>query len=121
MALQFEELIKTQKKIDNLPLSDEELAYVQETEEYIDTKILSNLKSQHTKIYIDLCIATFVWSPVHSISLKEKISDRRRLLMIEELNRRFFAAGWVLDYEYANELNFESDYLVLRGNMSKSC
>jgi len=114
MAIKYKKIMGIRSKIKPDPLTEIELSTISEGEDYIDSVIKDQFsKGSHNTIYIDLCVANFMYSM--TTKSRTKIPDDRRMLMYKELNRRYNKAGWDTTVEIAQEANFESDHWVLKG------
>jgi hypothetical protein len=108
MAIKFKK-IKTSESI----LTEDELKIVSSTEDYIDSQIREQ-KSE--VIVIPLSIAKFHFCPTRNSKIV--LSTDRRILMSNELERRYRKAGWEATVHVNDELdirNIEGDVWVLTG------
>ena len=115
MAIKYKEIATKHKKIQEAPLTEEEINYVDKIESYIDDKITSSFNND--KVSIDLLIASFEWNPFTKDT--RTIEYKRRVKMQQELEKRYKKAGWkikiVLD-EGLDGPNFQGpDYWILSG------
>ena len=108
MAIAFKDI---DDKLRLSPLNSEELGMIQEVESFIDGEIIKGYNGE--SIYIDLSIADFRQKLSGGY---RNIADPRRILMHEELTRRYEAAGWKCDNEIGDSREMCSrDYWVLKG------
>ena len=119
MAVKFKDVYDLKKKIDTAPLSEEELKFLEEIENYIDSEIVDKYpKSLYNEVRIDLCIPTFRYNTV-----TKKASDfrpSRQGVMQKELEKRYREAGWTIYYDLDDGLDGPNrsgaDYWVLKGS-----
>lgn len=111
MAINYEEL---KKRVTTEPLSTEELNMIDKVEEYIDGEIIRQFdKSPYGDISIFLGIANFNYDPIAKATTF--FGERRKSLMSKELNKRFKAAGWKIEYHLDDGPNMSGvDYWVLK-------
>jgi len=113
MALNYKQL---KKKLDETPLSLEELKMIDNVETYIDKEILTQFdKSIYGEISIDYCYPSFRYSPVTK-SFISNLGVSRIPKMKAELERRFISAGWKIEYRLDDGSDRNgADYMILKG------
>jgi len=114
MAIKYKDI---KNKLEKDPLVDSELVLVDQAEKYVDDQIVAQFGNTHSygKISIDLCIASFNYSPVTKTTLSG-IKEPRRHLMFEELEKRYKRAGWETKVEIDTEGGMnQADYWTLKG------
>ena len=93
MAIKYKEL---KEKLEKEPLTKEELSLIQSTEDWLDEEIQKTFGKTYYEAWIDKSIITFNWNPVTKKHIDAK--EPRRHLMRKELERRYNAAGWKLEW-----------------------
>lgn len=109
MAIKFKEI---NDRLELSPLSDKELAAVDELENHIDARILEKYKGHELRF--NLYHVRFE----KSIRSEQSTDypDARRKLMYEELKERYKKAGWESKEEIADVHDrYAQDYWVLKG------
>ena len=99
MALNFKEL---NDKLNDDPLTPEELQYIKNAEEYIDGEIVKQFRCTYG-ISIDLSIPDFESCPKMKKSLNLKSVRRKK--MRQELDLRYNKAGWNIKVSYDDGLD----------------
>jgi hypothetical protein len=115
MAIKYKEF---KKKLQNEPLTEEELTIIQETEDYIDSEILNQFpKSNYGEVLIDLTYPSFTYS--HQRGSLMDSNSYRRSLMRSELEKRYKSAGWKIEVKFDDGLDGPNmsgpDYWILKG------
>jgi|APCry1669189534_1035231.scaffolds.fasta_scaffold54173_1 hypothetical protein len=112
MAVNFKEI---DEKLRNSPLSEKELKTIESVEKHIDKEIVSNYNGYAYRI--DLGLASFK-QKIFNKTYELPNSEKRRLLMYEELKKRYEEAGWEVSEEIADiHDRFGLDYFVLNGKI----
>jgi hypothetical protein len=93
MAIKYKEL---KEKLENDPLTNEELNLIGSIELWIDEEIRRTFGKTYYEAWIDKSIVTFNWNP----NTKKHIDVRepRRHVMRKELERRYTEAGWKIEW-----------------------
>lgn len=120
MAIKFKEQLEKKKKEDIAPLTDEELGYITEVEEYIDKEIEKKINSDNNSVMIFLYYATFITRISDSTprEIYPPMTSARRKLLQDTLLDRYKKAGWTHKVEIDDGLDGNmsgADYLILSG------
>lgn len=89
MAIKFQEL---KHKLENDPLTQEELNVIADVEKFIDVEIQKVFGKNYYEAWIDKSIVNFDFNPVTKKHIDVK--QPRRFVMRNELEKRYEAAGW---------------------------
>jgi len=114
MALKYKDI---KKKLDSEPLSEEELGFIAELEEYIDAEILRKFDNDLIRIYLS------------NVNFESHFKDRefypstlkrsRRILLRDEIDKRYEEAGWIIGVEMDDGLDGPNrsgpDFWTLKG------
>jgi hypothetical protein len=118
MAIDFKEKFSTLKNKDVEPLTQEELGYIKQVEDYIDSEISKKLSTDNLQVYIDKTCVDFGYNPITKNMFKEMTSSRKKFLR-EELLSRYERANWLIDWYFDDGLDGPNrsggDYLILKG------
>jgi hypothetical protein len=110
MAIKYDEIYS---KVMNNELTDLELKYVKDAEEYIDHEIEKQFGKRNFNVEVNNSIPTFYWSP----KLQKQISDVhevRKQYLIAELKKRYDEAGWKMTVRLDDSGGMNScDYCIL--------
>ena len=106
MAIDFKEKFATLVVKDIEPLTQEELGYIKQVEDYIDSQIEVKLSTNNIEVWIDKRYVEFYHNPLTKKNFTTMSSARKRVLKVELL-KRYENANWKLDWY--------GDYLILRG------
>ena len=60
MAIDFKTQFVLSKGLDRIPLTSEEEIYIKEVEDFIDDKIIKEINSDKTEVWIDKAYVSFV-------------------------------------------------------------
>jgi hypothetical protein len=93
MAIKFNDL---KNKLDNDPLTQEEINTIQSVEDWIDKEIQVNFGKTYYDAWIDRAIVSFNYNPVTRKPIDVK--DPRRQAMRKELENRYIKAGWKITW-----------------------
>lgn len=112
MALEYKKL---NDKLENTPLTLEELKMVDKVEGYIDKQITKHFKGYEVKI--ELVIVDFKYDiDIEKIS---NLPDARKYSMRKEIDKRYKEAGWKVSVEIDDGLDGPNmsgpDYWVISG------
>lgn len=116
MAINYNNFIKNKKAEDMAPLTEEELGFVTEVEEFIDDEIKKKINTDNKEVWIFLGYAKF------QTRLGKKtyppMTNARKELLMNTLISRYETAGWGhryhIDDGYDGNMS-GSDYLILKG------
>lgn len=115
MALNFKDLFDDAHRADTFPLTDVELGYIKEVEDYIDETIRNKFNSDVQSVSIFLGYPTFRSRIKGSYP---EITSGRKSFMFQELMSRYEKAGWKYEITIDDGLDGNmsgSDYLILKG------
>ena len=94
MAIKYQEL---KKKVTTEPFTTDELNMIDKVEKHIDNEIIRQFdKSPYGDISIFLGIPNFDYDPIEK--KPTTFGTIRKSLMSKELNKRYKAAGWKIEY-----------------------
>lgn len=117
MAIDFKEKIENLKAKDIEPLSEEELGYVKQVEEYIDAQIEAKLSTDNGEVWIDKAYVGFYHNP-STKKFFPSMTNARKQFLKDELLKRYENANWVINWHIddRSEGNLSGgDYLILKG------
>ena len=117
MAIDFKEKISELRSKDEANLTQEELGYIKTIEDYIDSKIESDLSTDKLEVWIDKACVLFHYNPTTKKHFPAMTSARKNFLM-EELLSRYEKASWKITWydDDGRDGNMSgSDYLILKG------
>lgn len=117
MAIDFKEKFATLMTKDVEPLTQEELGYVKQVEDYIDAQIEAKLSTDNSDIWIDKAYVEFYHNPLTKKNFPTMTSARKKVLKVELL-KRYENANWKIDWHIDDGLDGNmsgGDYLILRG------
>lgn len=106
MAIKYKEL---KEKLEKEPLTNEELSLIQSTEDWIDEEIKKAFGRTYYEASIDKSIMTFHWNPATKKHIDAK--EPRRHAMRKELEKRYVAAGWKLQWPD----DVDDNYVTFKG------
>lgn len=116
MAVNFNEL---KKKLEDGPLTEEELRLISNLETYIDKKILEYFdKSYNCEVRIRATFVEFNYCPLFENMIKPTVGRIRAEKMKKELLNRYDIAGWKIKEDISNSPSGE-DYFVFTGKKDK--
>jgi hypothetical protein len=93
MAIKYKDL---KDKLENDPLTQEELYTVKAVEDWIDDEIKKTFGKCYYEAWIDKAIFTFNYNPVTKKVIEAR--EPRRHVMRKELEKRYEAAGWKCEW-----------------------
>ena len=118
MAINFKEKIAELSSKDKAVLTQEELGYIKEIEDYIDCEIESKLTTDNLEIWIDKAYLSFQYNSKLKKTYPTMTSARKNLLK-EELLSRYEKANWKISWYEDDGLDGPNssggDYLILKG------
>jgi hypothetical protein len=120
MAIDFKEKLASLRTKDSAPLTEEELGYVKNVEDYIDSEIERHLSTDRTEIYIDIACVKFYYNP----STKKpfpSMTEARKKVLLGKLLSRYEKANWEIKWHIDDGLDGPNmsggDYLILKGKV----
>lgn len=93
MAIKYKDI---KNKLENDPLTQEELNTVKAVEDWIDEEIQKTFGKSYYESWIDKSIITFNYNPATKKHIDSK--EPRRHAMRKELERRYTEAGWKITW-----------------------
>lgn len=117
MAIDFKEKFVTLVTKDTEPLTHEELGYIKQIEDYIDSQIEVKLSTDNIEVWIDKAYVQFYYNPLTKKNFPTMTSARKKFLR-EELLTRYENANWKIGWHIDDRLDGNMsgrDYLILRG------
>jgi hypothetical protein len=106
MAVNYKDIVS---KLENDPLTSNELLLIQEAEEHIDSVIKEKFGIRYYETQIDECIVRFDYSPKNKKHID--IKQPRRNVMQRELIKRYSDAGWEVKFD----TDTDSSYVTFKG------
>jgi hypothetical protein len=101
MAIKYKDIVS---KLENDPLTSDELLLIQEAEDFIDGEIKEKFGNHYYEISFDGGIIGFNYSPKRKKHIDLKTP--RKNLMQKELLKRYSDAGWKVEFSYDIDNNF---------------
>ena len=121
MAIDFKEKIASLRARDLYPFTEEELGYIKQNEDYIDSEIEKKLSTDNSSVYIDAAYVRFTYNHSTKKPLPSMTNARKKFLQ-EELLSRYEKANWSIDWHIDDGLDGPnmsgSDYLTLKGKLN---
>jgi hypothetical protein len=118
MAIDFKEKFASLQAKDSALLTEEELGYIKNVEDYIDSEIERKLSTDNKEVWIDTCYIEFRNTPKGDPF--PCMTNKRRDFLKQELLRRYNNANWEIDWHIDDGLDGPNmsggDYLILKGN-----
>lgn len=119
MAIDFKEKFASLQAKDSALLTDVELGYIKQIEDYIDSVIERELSTDRTEVYIDIACVKFYYNPSTKKPFPSMTEARKKVLQ-EKLLSRYEEANWKIDWHIDDGLDGPNmsggDYLILKGN-----
>jgi hypothetical protein len=105
MAIKYKDI---RNKLETDPLTDQELSWIKQAEDYIDDEILTKFGKYYYEVGIDKAIVNFNWSP----ATKKPIDTMspRRAIMQRVLEKKYVNAGWALNWG-----DIDDHYVIFKG------
>jgi hypothetical protein len=119
MAIDFKERFANLQSKDVEPLTQDELNYVKQVEEYIDSEIEKKLSTDNREVWIDKVYIQFYLNPKTKKNFPSMTNARKKFLQ-EELLSRYEKANWEIKWHIDDGLDGNMsgcDYLILRGKI----
>lgn len=120
MAINFKEKLASLQAKDSAPLTEEELGYVKNVEDYIDSEIERKLSTDRTEVYIDIAYVKFYYNPSTKKPFPGMTESRKKVLQ-EKLLSRYEDANWEINWHIDDGLDGPNmsggDYLILKGKV----
>jgi hypothetical protein len=117
MAIDFKQKFAKLKAKDVEALSQEELGYIKQVEDYIDAQIEAKLSTDNIEVWIDKNCVSFYYNPSNKKNFPNMTNARKQFLK-DELLKRYSEANWEIKWEYDDRLDGNmsgGDYLILKG------
>ena len=108
MAINYKDL---KNKLETDPLTEEELQWIQDAEDFIDASIMEHFGNPYYDVSIDEAVVKFNWSPKDKKEIK--VRSARRGVMYKELENRYRKAGWTI--AWSNDI--DCNYATFRGKI----
>lgn len=108
MAIKYSEMNRRDKK----PLDEVEAQWVKDVENYVDSQILDQFRTQ-SFVRIPVDIISFDFDPINQV--QRKVKKIRKLVMRKEIERMYHDANWKFSTEASDPLTENSTYWVLTG------
>jgi hypothetical protein len=105
MAIKYKDI---KNKLETDPLTEQELSWIKQAEDYIDDEILTKFGKVYYEVGIDKAIVSFNWSPATKKPI-DTMSPRRGVMQ-RELERRYVQAGWSLNWG-----DMDDHYVIFKG------
>lgn len=119
MAIDFKNKIEELKNKDVEPLTQEELGYIKDVEDYIDSQIEAKLSTDKKEVWIDKAFVVFNYNPITK-EVFPYMTNSRKAFLKTELLRRYEKANWKIDWHFDDGLDGPNmsggDYLILKGD-----
>jgi hypothetical protein len=118
MAIDFRERYLRAQILDTKPLTSEEEIYIKEVEDFIDDKIIKEINSDKTEVWIDKAYLTFVNNNVNKKRPYKPMTNARRKLLQETLLNKYKEKNWEIKWHIDDGLDGNmsgGDYLILKG------
>jgi hypothetical protein len=120
MAIDFKEKLVALQAKDSAPLTEEELGYIKQVEDYIDTQIEIKITTDNSEVWIDNAYVTFHHNPITKKFFPGMTEARKKVLQ-EKLLSRYEDANWEINWHIDDGLDGPNmsggDYLILKGKV----
>ncbi len=114
MAIDFKKQLALSQALDIKPLTSEEEIYIKEVEDFIDDKIIKEINSDKTEVWIDKAYVSFVYNNVNKKRQYRPMTNARRNLLQETLLNKYKEKNWEIKWRIDDELD-GANYLILKG------
>lgn len=117
MAIDFKERFATLQSKDVEPLTQEEMGYVKQVEEYIDSEIEKKLSTDNREVWINKAYVEFYHNP-KTKKFFPSMTNARKAFLKKELLSRYEDANWSIQWHIDDGLGGNmsgGDYLILKG------
>lgn len=117
MAIDFKQKFATLKAKDVEPLTQEELGYLKQVEDYIDSQIEAKLSTDNSDVWIDKAYVGFYHNPMTK-KFFPNMTNARKSFLTSELLKRYEDANWIIKWHIDDGLDGNmsgGDYLILKG------
>jgi hypothetical protein len=119
MAIDFKARYLTAQVSDREPLTSEEEIYIKEVEDFIDDKIMKEITTDNTEVWIDKAYVSFVYNNVNKKRQYKPMTNTRRNLLQETLLNKYKKKNWEIKWHIDDGLDGPNmsggDYLILKG------
>jgi hypothetical protein len=121
MAIDFKEKLASLRAKDSAPLTEDELGYIKQVEDYIDTQIEIKISADNSEVWIDGAHVRFSYNHLTKKTLPSMTNARKKFLQ-EELLSRYEKSNWEIKWHIDDGLDGPNmsggDYLILKGKLN---